>query len=87
MTDIALYWNHIALEANRNDHTGGMAARNQRGPTLSSRALAMVHIAMHDAYFGLVTRGSDLNPENYEPVLPANQITSPAAIETETVST
>jgi len=85
MTDIALYWNHIALEANRNDHTGGMAARNQRGPTLSSRALAMVHIAMHDAYFGLVTRGSDLNPENYEPVLPANQITSPAAIETDDI--
>ncbi|MCK1735885.1 phosphatase PAP2 family protein [Bradyrhizobium sp. 138] len=80
MTDIALYWNNVALEANRNDHTGGMAARNQRGPTLSSRALAMVHIAMHDAYFGLVPPGSDLNPKSYEPILPANRITLPAGV-------
>jgi len=29
-----------------------MNAKNQRGPTASSRALAMVHVAMHDAFFG-----------------------------------
>ena len=45
-----LFWNAVALECNRLDHTGVMAARNQRGPTLSSRALAMVHIALHDAH-------------------------------------
>ncbi|UPJ52334.1 phosphatase PAP2 family protein [Bradyrhizobium sp. 200] len=50
MDDPILYWNAVSLECNRRDHTGVMAARNQRGPTLSSRALAIVHIAMHDAY-------------------------------------
>jgi hypothetical protein len=48
--DPILFWNAVSLECNRRDHTGVMAARNQRGPTLSSRALAIVHIAMHDAY-------------------------------------
>ncbi|NPU14080.1 phosphatase PAP2 family protein [Bradyrhizobium sp. 83002] len=78
MSDPALYWNTTALEANRIDHTGAMAARNQRGPTLSSRALAMVHVAMHDAYFGLVPRGAPLNPENCDPILPSNQIILPS---------
>jgi hypothetical protein len=50
MDDPILYWNAVSLECNRRDHTGVMAARNQRGPTLSSRALAVAHIAMHDAY-------------------------------------
>jgi hypothetical protein len=36
-----LYWNGVSLECNRRDHTGVMAARNQRAPTLSSRALAI----------------------------------------------
>lgn len=44
------FWNDVAMECNRFDHTGKMEARNQRGPTLSSRALAIVHIAIHDAY-------------------------------------
>jgi hypothetical protein len=44
------FWNDVALECNRLDHTGKMEARNQRGPTLSSRALAIVHIGIHDAY-------------------------------------
>ena len=51
-----LYWNAVALECNRVDHSGAAAPRNQRGPTLSSRATAIVHIAMHDAYV-LVRRG------------------------------
>ena len=49
MTHI-LKWNHIALEANKTDFSG--AASEQGGPTLSSRALALVHIAMYDAHFG-----------------------------------
>ncbi len=56
MDDPILFWNAVSLECNRRDHTGVMAARNQRGPTLSSRALAIVHIAMHDAYV-LTLRG------------------------------
>lgn len=52
MHDYVMLWNSIALELNRRDHTGKMNAKNQRGPTASSRALAIVHVAMHDAFFG-----------------------------------
>ena len=48
MIEPVLHWNHIALEANRRDHTGQMNGVNQRGPTNSARALAMVHVAMYD---------------------------------------
>jgi hypothetical protein len=53
MQDPILFWNDVALEANRLDHTGAMQAENQKGPTLSSRALAIIHLAMHDAFFGV----------------------------------
>jgi hypothetical protein len=52
MHDYVMLWNAVALELNRRDHTGKMNAKNQKGPTRSSRALAMVHVAMHDAFFG-----------------------------------
>jgi Vanadium chloroperoxidase N-terminal domain len=48
--DPILYWNEVALEANRVSHTNGK--NEQTGPTLSSRALAIVHLAMYDAYAG-----------------------------------
>ena len=60
MQDPVLFWNAVALEANRLDHTDGiqpktdgMQPENQKGPTLSSRALAIIHLAMHDAFFGI----------------------------------
>ena len=53
MHDYVMLWNAVALELNRRDHTGKMNAKNQRGPTRSSRALAIAHIAMHDAFFGI----------------------------------
>lgn len=46
--DPILYWNDVALEANRVSFTNG--AGEQPGPTLSSRALAIVHLAMYDAF-------------------------------------
>jgi hypothetical protein len=49
--DPILYWNEVALEANRISHTAEEG--EQRGPTLSSRALAIVHLAMHDAFYGV----------------------------------
>lgn len=52
MTDPILYWNEVALEANAVSHTNGK--NEQTGPTLSSRALAIVHLAMYDAYAGVV---------------------------------
>lgn len=45
-----LYWNDVALEANRVSHTNG--AGEQTGPPLSARALAIVHLAIYDAYVG-----------------------------------
>lgn len=48
--DAVLYWNDVALEANRESHSNGK--KEQTGPPLSARALAIVHLAMHDAYAG-----------------------------------
>jgi hypothetical protein len=59
-----LYWNDVALEANRVSHTDG--SKEQNGPTLSSRAMAIVHLAMYDAYAG--ARG---NPGTLPAYLPA----------------
>lgn len=53
-----LYWNNVALEANKISHSNGKG--EQTGPTLSSRALALVHLAMYDAYAGAIN-----NPANF----------------------
>ncbi|NJK49298.1 vanadium-dependent haloperoxidase [Candidatus Gracilibacteria bacterium] len=65
MVDSILFWNAVALEANRVSHTDG--SKEQNGPTLSSRALAIIHLAMYDAYAGVV-KNSALPP--YLPQLP-----------------
>lgn len=44
-----LYWNAIALEASRRDHSQGYVTGQHGGPTNTSRALAIVHLAIHDA--------------------------------------
>jgi Vanadium chloroperoxidase N-terminal domain/PAP2 superfamily len=64
--DPILYWNEVALEANRISFTNGK--NEQPGPTLSSRALAIVHLAMYDAYAGVC--GNPLDPVNLSPYLP-----------------
>lgn len=62
--DAILYWNEVSLEANRVSHSNGK--NEQTGPTLSSRALAIVHLAMYDAFVGVSKK---LTP--YLPGLPA----------------
>ena len=57
--DHILYWNAVALEANRRDFTdiplgSTRPLPEQGGPTLSSRALAIVHLAMYDAHAAVV---------------------------------
>ncbi|MDQ3750491.1 MAG: hypothetical protein M3367_15965 [Acidobacteriota bacterium] len=52
MMDSILFWNAVALEANRVSFSDPAKAE-QQGPTLSSRALAIVHLAMYDAYAGV----------------------------------
>jgi len=52
--DPILRWNAVALEANRRDFSnlagGSEPSPEQPGPTLSARALAIVHLAMYDAH-------------------------------------
>lgn len=64
--DPILFWNDVALEANRISHTNG--ANEQTGPTLSSRALAIVHLAIYDAFAGVSKSPGVLPP--YLPGLP-----------------
>ena len=56
MQDSILFWNAVALEANRVSHSDP-AKRQQNGPTLSSRAIAIVHLAMYDAFVGIFGGG------------------------------
>jgi hypothetical protein len=47
--DAVLDWNAVLLAANRQDHSGTFGPAEQGGPTRTSRAFAIVHIAMYDA--------------------------------------
>ncbi|MBI5339280.1 MAG: phosphatase PAP2 family protein [Mycolicibacterium rufum] len=44
-----LYWNSVLLEASRRDFTKGYVNNQQPGPIRTSRAMAMAHLAIHDA--------------------------------------
>ena len=61
MNDSILFWNGVALDAARLDFTPARPedplAPQQPGPTATSRALAIVHLAMHDAYLGALFPG------------------------------
>ena len=65
MADSILFWNAVALEANRVSHSDP-DKREQNGPALSARALAIVHLAMYDAYAGV-----ENNAAKYPRYLPA----------------
>src|SRR5262249_11823291 len=47
--DPILEWNAVAIEVNRVSYSGGVV-NDQIGPTRSSRALAITHAAMFDAW-------------------------------------
>lgn len=66
--DSILFWNAVALEANRTSHSDP-AKGEQTGPTLSSRALAIVHLAMYDAY-AAITGGIDFPRYLVAPEIP-----------------
>lgn len=55
--DAILYWNQIALDVTKADFSTSDPTINptpqQGGPTRTSRALAMVHLAMYDAWVGV----------------------------------
>jgi hypothetical protein len=71
MPDQILFWNGVALEANRVSHTNFIdtGQNEQIGPTSSSRALAIVHLAMYDAYAGVANDPANL--PRYIPAPPA----------------
>ncbi|WP_126974601.1 vanadium-dependent haloperoxidase [Frigidibacter oleivorans] len=55
-----LYWNHAGLELNRITHSLGGP---QTGPTMSSRALGLLHLAMHDAFFIVLGKPAASDPD------------------------
>lgn len=75
--DSILFWNGVALEAVKVSHTDP-AKREQNGPTLSSRALAIVHLGMYDAYAGII--GGLGFPRYLSPAPPPAGISAPDAV-------
>ena len=67
--DSILYWNAVAIEADRMSHTDP-TKMEQNGPVLSSRALAIVHLAMYDA-FAAITGGANFPRYLTPPAIPA----------------
>ncbi|QIR86485.1 vanadium-dependent haloperoxidase [Paracoccus sp. AK26] len=59
-----LYWNHVGLEMNRITHSLGGP---QGGPTMSSRALGLLHLAMHDAFFATLGHTETSDPPTWLP--------------------
>lgn len=56
--DAILFWNDIALKAVANDFSGTPGTPEQKGPTGTSRALAIVHLAMYDAFNSIAQKYS-----------------------------
>jgi membrane-associated phospholipid phosphatase len=75
--DAILYWNDVALEAVAIDHTGMPIPREQEGPGRTARALAIVHLAMHDAFNSIVGK---FKPYLQNLPVPASQAAEEAAI-------
>lgn len=76
--DAILFWNDVALETHRRDFAfdldsgGKEIAPEQGGPTRTSRALAIVHIAMYDAWNGATATGKNyLNAASGQMLLPS----------------
>jgi vanadium chloroperoxidase len=65
--DPILFWNEAALEANRISHSTKLDS-GTLGPTQSSRTLAIIHLAMYDAY---AKAKGNVNLPAYLPNLPA----------------
>ena len=84
--DHILYWNAVALEANRRDFSNvpgtDKPMPEQGGPTLSSRALCVVHLAMYDAHAGAVNNSATLPRYLSAPVNPPAGASAAAAVAT-----
>jgi hypothetical protein len=66
-----VYWNSVLLEASRRDFTRGYVNGQQPGPIRTSRAMAIVHLAIHDAVaFRQNPAAAYLNKKNVMPTIP-----------------
>ncbi len=81
--DHILYWNNVALEANKRDFSNvpgeDKPKPEQGGPTLSSRALAIVHLAIYDAHAGVVNKPSLPRYINTPPNMPGVSVEAAVA--------
>src|SRR3954469_14582007 len=82
MPDSILFWHQIELEANRVSHTNFIdtGQDEQTGPTSSSRALAIVHLAMYDAYAGIIDDPANLPRYLSAPPSPGGGTLAEAAV-------
>lgn len=89
--NIVFFWNDILLECSRRDFTRGFANGQQPGPIRTSRAMAIVHLAIHDAVALTNNRAAAayLNKKsiahglgNPPPNVPRDDVISGAAVET-----
>src|SRR5690606_32780745 len=79
--DPVLYWNSVLLEVSRQDFTIGLPGGQQPGPIRTSRAMAIVHLAIHDAvaYVGSAWAASYLAKQGGHPAPPAAIPAAPPA--------
>jgi vanadium chloroperoxidase len=90
--DPVLYWNKVGLDLNRISATlpAGEGGGQQGGPTMGSRALGILHLAIHDAYFSidgtsgyatyLAANGSSVPADEQLPPRPAGATDAVAAL-------
>ena len=85
------FWHDVCMEVVRLDFSkkpdGSAAKPDQDGPTRTSRALAIAHLAMHDAYFGVDDRPATYlqrlaDPNAVLPAAPADPISADSALGT-----
>jgi vanadium chloroperoxidase len=81
MIDSILYWNQVSLDALKADYSSPDPSTSptpqQPGPTYAARALAIVHLAMHDAYVAIRGAGHARTYLRYAPQTPGT--TDPVA--------
>ena len=78
--DPILFWNDIAVEVHRRDFVGiPEISPQQGGPTRTSRALAIVHVAMYDAWNGAKATGNNYLGGGGRPPLPPSPPGTPLA--------
>ncbi len=69
MIDSILFWNQVALDAAKVDFSTENPSTKpdpqQPGPTYTARALAIIHLAMHDAYMGIISTSPSDTYLNY----------------------